>query len=181
MVYSLSEWNGCVIHVWVYLQVQNDSLARDLFSEKSLTQFRCVMQQSYRYLPMLPFCCLLPFVSFYLCDQGSILGDANKKQSPWVPFFQRCHRHPSRVSLLVFAWFCVRSQTKFILKLPENVTLSRPATFRIFAPEQPNRTCNSGAESSRELFKGSKDTANLLVCTKKNFWLGDADFLWVTS
>jgi len=30
--------------------------------------------------------------------------------------------------------------------------------------------------------KGSKDTASLLVCTrKKNFCLGIADFLWVTS
>jgi len=36
--------------------------------------------------------------------------------------------------------------------------------------------CNSGAESGRELFKGSKDTASLLVCTRKNFWLGDAEF-----
>ena len=32
---------------------------------------------------------------------------------------------------------------------------------------------NSGAESGRELFKGSKDSASLLVCTqKKIFWLG---------
>ena len=30
-----------VIHVWVYLQLQNYSLARDLLSEKTLTQFRC--------------------------------------------------------------------------------------------------------------------------------------------
>jgi len=36
---------------------------------------------------------------------------------------------------------------------------------------------NSGAESSRELFKGSKDTTSLLVCTRKKFiWLGDTDF-----
>jgi len=29
---------------------------------------------------------------------------------------------------------------------------------------------NSGAESGRELFKGLKDTASLLVCTRKHFF-----------
>jgi len=29
---------------------------------------------------------------------------------------------------------------------------------------------NSGAESSRELFRGSKDAASLVVCNKKNFF-----------
>jgi len=29
---------------------------------------------------------------------------------------------------------------------------------------------NSGAKSSRELFKGSKDVASLLVCTRKIFF-----------
>jgi len=44
------------------------------------------------------------------------------------------------------------------------------------------RMRNSGAQSGRELFKGSKDSASLLVCTQKNFfWLGSTDFLWVTS
>jgi len=32
------------------------------------------------------------------------------------------------------------------------------------------RERNSGAESGRELFKGSKDLAHLLVCTRKNFF-----------
>jgi len=32
------------------------------------------------------------------------------------------------------------------------------------------RTRNSGAESGRELFKGSKDAASFLVCTQKNFF-----------
>jgi len=42
------------------------------------------------------------------------------------------------------------------------------------------QACSSGAESGRELFKGSKDAASLLVCTRqKIFWLGV--FLWVTS
>jgi len=44
------------------------------------------------------------------------------------------------------------------------------------------RARNSGAESGSELFKGSKDVASLLVCTRKKiFWLGGVDFLWVTS
>jgi len=43
IVYLLSEWNGYVIHVWVYLQQRNHSSARDLFSENSLTQFWCSM------------------------------------------------------------------------------------------------------------------------------------------
>jgi len=35
------------------------------------------------------------------------------------------------------------------------------------------QACSSGAESGRELFKGSKDAASLLVCTRqKIFWLG---------
>jgi len=31
-------------------------------------------------------------------------------------------------------------------------------------------TRNSGAESGRELFKGSKDVASLLVCTRKKLF-----------
>ena len=43
------------------------------------------------------------------------------------------------------------------------------------------RARNSGAGCGRELFKGSKDLASLLVCTRKKIvWLG-VDFLWVTS
>jgi len=35
---------------------------------------------------------------------------------------------------------------------------------------------NSGAESGRELFKGSTNATSLLICTrKKNFWLGISD------
>ena len=32
------------------------------------------------------------------------------------------------------------------------------------------RAPNLGPESGRELFKGSKDVANLLVCTRKKFF-----------
>ena len=50
--YSLSQWNGYVIDIWVYLQLRNDSSARDLFSEKSLTQFWCAIQREYPNLTM---------------------------------------------------------------------------------------------------------------------------------
>ena len=53
---------------------------------------------------MLPFRCLLPFVSTYLCEQGWILGEVNKKQSLWVPIFSEITQVPLRVSHLVFAW-----------------------------------------------------------------------------
>jgi len=39
-------------------------------SEKSMTQLWCAMQQSYPNLYMLPFRCLLPLVSTYLCQQS---------------------------------------------------------------------------------------------------------------
>jgi len=37
---------------------------------------------------------------------------------------------------------------------------------------------NFGAESGRELFKGS---ASLLVCNRKKFFLGGCGLLWVKS
>jgi len=49
--------------------------------------------------------------------------------------------------------------------------------FKDYAPKK-NRShmalCerNSGAKSSRELFKGSKDSASLLVCTRKKLLVG---------
>jgi len=45
----------------------------------------------------------------------------------------------------------------------------------------PYQRHSSSANCARELFKGSNGSASLLVCTRKNFWLGVADFLWVTS
>jgi len=39
------------------------------------------------------------------------------------------------------------------------------------------RKHNSGAESDKELFKGSKEAASLIVCNEKNFLVGNADFL----
>jgi len=39
------------------------------------------------------------------------------------------------------------------------------------------RECNSGVECGKELFKGSKDLAHLVVCNEKKFLVGEADFL----
>jgi len=39
------------------------------------------------------------------------------------------------------------------------------------------REHNSGIESGRKLFKGSKDLAGLLVRTQKKIFVGVADFL----
>jgi len=70
------------------------------------------------------------------------------------------------------------------------LTLWEPA-FDIFVPRFQPKTSSfwlpyqchsSSAHCARELFKGSNGLASLLVCTwKKNFWLGVADCLWVTS
>lgn len=53
-----------------FLDLRNDSSARDLFHEKLLTQFWCAMYQSYPNVTMLAFRVLLPFASTYLCESG---------------------------------------------------------------------------------------------------------------
>ena len=86
----------------MYLQLRNDSSAHALFSEKSLTLFWYALQRTYPNLIILPFRCLLLFVSTYLCEQGWVFREANEKQSPScaLPFFQRCHGYSLRVSHL---------------------------------------------------------------------------------
>ena len=53
-----------------FLQLRNDFLARDLFSEKSLTQFCYAVQLSYPSLTMLAFRWLLLFVFTCFCEAG---------------------------------------------------------------------------------------------------------------
>uniref|UniRef100_UPI00358FBA27 zinc finger BED domain-containing protein 5-like n=1 Tax=Myxine glutinosa TaxID=7769 RepID=UPI00358FBA27 len=53
-----------------FLDLRNDSPARDLFQEKSVTQFWCAMHQSYSKVSMLALRVLLPFASTYLCEAG---------------------------------------------------------------------------------------------------------------
>ena len=98
IVYSLSEWNGSVIHVWVYLQLRNDSLARDLF----LWKIPDTVQVCYaaiipkpNYAPFslsasIPIRLDLPL---WAGVDIAILGEANEKQSSRVSFFQRCRGH----------------------------------------------------------------------------------------
>ena len=53
----------------------------------------------------------------------------------------------------------------------------KTSSFRL-----PYQRCSSSADCARELFKSSNRSASLPVCTRKKFfWLGVADFLWVTS
>lgn len=53
-----------------FLDLRNDSLARNLFNEKLLTQFWCGMYHSYPNVTMLAFRVSVPFVSTYLCESG---------------------------------------------------------------------------------------------------------------
>uniref|UniRef100_UPI00358EFF27 zinc finger BED domain-containing protein 5-like n=1 Tax=Myxine glutinosa TaxID=7769 RepID=UPI00358EFF27 len=50
------------------LDLRNDSPVRDLFQEKSVTQFWCTMHQSYSKVSMLALRVLLPFASTSLCE-----------------------------------------------------------------------------------------------------------------
>ena len=45
----------------------------------------------------------------------------------------------------------------------------------------PYQRPSSSANCNRELFKSSNGSASLVDCTQKIFWLGGADFLWLTS
>ena len=53
-----------------FLDLRNDSSARDLFKEKSMTQFWCAMYQSYSKVSMTALRVLVPFASTYLCEAG---------------------------------------------------------------------------------------------------------------
>jgi len=46
----------------------------------------------------------------------------------------------------------------------------------------PYQRPSSSADCAREPFNGSNRSASLVGCTRKKiFWLGGADFLWLTS
>ena len=53
-----------------FLDLRNDSSARDLFKVKSITQFWCTMYQSYSKVSMIALHVLVPFASTYLCEAG---------------------------------------------------------------------------------------------------------------
>ena len=54
-----------------FIKLKNDSAARDIYHEKSLSQFWCDMSESYPYISKLAFRILLPFATIYLCESGS--------------------------------------------------------------------------------------------------------------
>jgi len=63
--------------------------------------------------------------------------------------------------------------------LPLMSSLSQAVYAKTPESQVALHTNDLGTESGRELFKGSKDAASLLVCNlKNNFWLCSADFSW---
>jgi len=114
IVYSLSEWNGYVIHVWVYLQQSNDSLAHDLFSENSLTQFWCAMDQSYLNLTMI--LSLSAFICFHLLLWAGVEFWGGERESVTLvpPCFSHCG-HPFKVLHFVFTCFFFGRRPIFLM------------------------------------------------------------------
>ena len=53
-----------------FIDRKNDSTARDVYLEKSLSQFWCDMSESYPQISKLEFRTLLPFATTYLCESG---------------------------------------------------------------------------------------------------------------
>ena len=53
-----------------FIDLKNDSTARDVYHEKSLSQFWCDMSESYPQISKLAFRTLLPFATTYLCESG---------------------------------------------------------------------------------------------------------------
>lgn len=66
-----------------FLELKADSGARDLFEEKSLTEFWPLMFDSYPKVTEIALCALLPFVSTYLCESGfsALLNIKTKQRS----------------------------------------------------------------------------------------------------
>ena len=53
-----------------HIKLKNNSTARDIYHEKSLSQFWCDMTESYPQISKLAFRALLPFATTYLCESG---------------------------------------------------------------------------------------------------------------
>ena len=51
-----------------FIELKNDLAARDIYHEKSLSQFWCDMSESYLHISKLGFQILLPFATTYLCE-----------------------------------------------------------------------------------------------------------------
>jgi len=99
-----------------------------------------------------------------------------------------------RHSDLKISWWCINilKQTTFPLKrrtLTEPITLWEPVYKYIVPGFWPKLSSfrlpyqrHSSSDCTLELFKPSKDSASLLVCTQKNVLVGGCGyFVWVTS
>jgi len=99
-------------------------------------------------------------------------------------YFQRCdHSAFHRPKTIKFMRYQVwKWSNSLILWEPGHdifVLQLRPKTSSCQLPYQRP---SSSADCARELFKGSNRSDSLVECTRKKlFWLGSADFLWVTS
>jgi len=103
ILYSLFEWNGCYSRLSVFATAKGFLkmwLVLWKIPDAVLVRYATIIPKP----TMLPFHCLLPFVSTYLCHQGWILEEVKTKQPSRVCLFQRFHRYTSRVLHLVFAW-----------------------------------------------------------------------------
>lgn len=64
-----------------FLELQSDSSARNLFEEKSITEFWPLLSNSYPNITKMAFRILIPFASTYLCESGfSTLLQIKKKE-----------------------------------------------------------------------------------------------------
>ena len=62
------------------LDLRNDSAGREIFKEKSLSEFWCTMFRTYPILSMAALRVIVPFASTYLCESGfSTLVHINSK------------------------------------------------------------------------------------------------------
>ena len=68
-----------------FIELKNDSTARDIYHEKSLSQFWCDMTESYPQISKLAFRTLLPFATTYLCERDFWLFYISKlkKETEW--------------------------------------------------------------------------------------------------
>ena len=109
ILYSLCAWNGCVIHEWAYLLFATAKgflktwLVLWKIPDAVLVRYAAFMHKPI----MLPFRCLLPFVSTYLCHQGvDIRGGERETATSGPPFSEipQVGYYTLRVLHLVFAW-----------------------------------------------------------------------------
>ena len=108
-----------------FFKLQNNSIARDLLSEKSLMRFWCAMQLSHPNQTMLAFCSQLPFFSTHLKETGFPTLVCNKTKSKkrldienhlrllftnTSENFKTCYADASSVFLLAYLMFVLHNK-----------------------------------------------------------------------